>query len=115
MFVEPDTVPGDSPGIYACDYKNLARIKLAMARARVAVAKGQAEVCVVLYVWGMGGCCEAFSKMILPVFLCVVVPIASHSERYVFLFFLDGVAVNSADVLDAVVYSLTPVSGSLCI
>ena len=37
---EESTVPGEAPGIYACDYKKLAQIHLAMARGRVELLQG---------------------------------------------------------------------------
>lgn len=41
---EDITVPGAAPGIYACDYKTLARILLAVAKSRVHLLKGNKEV-----------------------------------------------------------------------
>ena len=40
MEQEEDTVPGEAPGIYACDYKKLACIHLAVAQGRVALLQG---------------------------------------------------------------------------
>ena len=37
---EEDTVPGEAPGIYACDYKKLAQIHLGVAQGRVALLQG---------------------------------------------------------------------------
>ena len=37
---EETTVPGEAPGIYACDYKKLAQIHLAVAQGRVALLQG---------------------------------------------------------------------------
>ena len=45
---EARTVPGEDPGIYACDYKKLARIQAATAAGRLALLNGDfsgAEVC----------------------------------------------------------------------
>ncbi len=33
------TFPGEDPGIFACDYKKLARIAVAMGRSRLALAR----------------------------------------------------------------------------
>ena len=38
---EDRTWPGEDPGIYACDYKKLARIQLATARGRLALLRGE--------------------------------------------------------------------------
>eukprot|EP00884_Botryococcus_braunii_P017799 jgi/Botrbrau1/4702/Bobra.0218s0023.1 len=40
---EGATVPGDAPGIYACDHKTLAQIMLAVARSRLALLHGRTE------------------------------------------------------------------------
>ena len=37
---EERTVPGEDPGIYACDYKKLARIQLLTAAGRLAMLSG---------------------------------------------------------------------------
>ena len=37
---EERTVPGEDPGIYACDYKKLARIQLLTAAGRLALLAG---------------------------------------------------------------------------
>lgn len=37
---EEATVPGDFPGIYACDYKKLAQIMVKTAEARLALMQG---------------------------------------------------------------------------
>lgn len=41
---EAITVPGAAPGIYACDYKTLARILLAAAKSRLLLLQGNKEV-----------------------------------------------------------------------
>lgn len=40
---EESTVPGEFPGIYACDYKKLAQIMVATAEARLALMQGDAS------------------------------------------------------------------------
>ncbi len=40
MVQEEGTVPGEWPGIYACDYKKLARILVKTAEARLALMQG---------------------------------------------------------------------------
>ena len=45
---EEGTVPGEAPGIYACDYKKLAQIHSKVAEGRVELLQGnmaEAEVC----------------------------------------------------------------------
>ncbi len=42
MVQEEATVPGEYPGIYACDYKKLAQIMVATAEARLALMQGDA-------------------------------------------------------------------------
>jgi hypothetical protein len=37
---EERTVPGEDPGIYACDYKKLAQIQVKTAEARIALMQG---------------------------------------------------------------------------
>jgi len=39
---EETTVPGEAPGIYACDYKKLAQIMVKTAEARLALMQGDA-------------------------------------------------------------------------
>jgi hypothetical protein len=41
---EEPTVPGGAPGVYGCDYKRLARIKVLHADARLQLLKGDAQV-----------------------------------------------------------------------
>ena len=50
---EEGTVPGEAPGIYACDYKKLAQIHCKVAEGRVELLKGnmaEAEVTPLPYV-----------------------------------------------------------------
>jgi len=37
---EERTVPGEAPGIYACDYKKLAQIHIKVAEARIELLQG---------------------------------------------------------------------------
>ncbi len=56
---EERTVPGEAPGIYACDYKKLAQIHCKVAEGRVELLQGnlaEAEVRRQPWQsWGMGG------------------------------------------------------------
>ena len=47
MPPEPLTVPGDSPGIFACDYKKLTQIMEGLAAGRLHVVQGKLQAAVV--------------------------------------------------------------------